>query len=227
MQDIASSSNVSGVSQAASATVEPADIGRTAGPHEAQKHMHGHPLFEHAPHPHVSRNANRVHAAEKAAGNFNQKVAVGMTNVFQAMPTFWLIAAWIVLWILSNATILRFDPLPWPLLLTLASVPQLPLMIVIMVGQGLLGRHAELISEEQFNTTMNTYHDTEQVMQHLSAQDAELLKQTSMLIKLLETQGISLDKLTTEYEAAQHGAKGSAEPDSGSAGPKESPGEQA
>lgn len=114
-----------------------------------------------------------------------------MTTIFQAMPTFWLIMAWIVLWIAANATIAHFDPRPWPLLLTLASVPQLPLMIVIMVGQGLLGRQQELQSEEPFNTTEKTYHDIKQVMQHLSEQDAELLKQTSMIVRLMQTAGIS------------------------------------
>ncbi len=79
------------------------------------------------------------------------------------------------------------------LLLTLASVPQLPLMIVIMVGQGLLGRQQELQSEEQFNTTEKTYHDIEQVMQHLSQQDAELLKQTDMLVRLRRAIRVSED----------------------------------
>ncbi len=153
-------------------------------------------IFRHTPHPYQPRNVNLIHEAEKAAGNFNQKVAVGMTQLFQAMPTFWLIMAWIVLWIAANATIVHFDPMPWPLLLTLASVPQLPLMIVIMVGQGLLGRKQELQSEEQFNTTMKTYHDIEQIMNHLSAQDDELLKQTHMLVHLLQAAGIPQEQLT-------------------------------
>src|SRR5579859_1575593 len=157
-----------------------------------QEH-HRRTLFQHTPHPHQPINVNLIFEAEKACGNFNQRVAVWMTEVFQAMPTFWLIMAWIVLWIIANATIVHFDPLPWPLLLTLASVPQLPLMIVIMVGQGLLGRQQELQSEEQFNTTQKTYHDIEQVMQHLSAQDAELLKQSDMIVRLLKSAGIAWD----------------------------------
>ena len=100
-----------------------------------------------------------------------------------------------MLWIVANATIVRFDPLPWPLLLALASVPQLPLMIVIMVGQGLLGRKQELQSEEQYNTTMKTYHDIEQVLQHLSAQDDELLKQSHMLLHLLAASGVPPEQL--------------------------------
>lgn len=156
---------------------------------EPPRKAHGS-LFREVLHPHRPRNVNVVFAAEKAAGNINRKVAVRMTTIFQAMPTFWLIMAWIVLWIAANATIASFDPLPWPLLLTLASVPQLPLMIVILVGQGLLGRQQELQSEEQFNTTEKTYHDIEQVMQHLSEQDAELLRQTGMLVRLMQTAGI-------------------------------------
>jgi uncharacterized membrane protein len=152
-------------------------------------------IFKNALHPYKPRNVNLVHEAEKAAGSFNQKVAVGLTNLFQAMPTFWLIMGWIVLWIIANATIVRFDPLPWPLLLTLASVPQLPLMIVIMVGQGLLGRKQELQSEEQYNTTMKTYHDIEQIAAHLSAQDDELLRQSHMIIHLLMASGITAEQL--------------------------------
>ena len=167
-----------------------------SSPSEQYKALHKRRnLFVHTPHPYKPRNVNLILEAEKAAGGFNQKVAVGLTQVFQAMPTFWLIMAWIVLWIAANATIVHFDPLPWPLLLCLASVPQLPLMIVIMVGQGLLGRKQELQSEEQFNTTEKTYHDIEQVMQHLSAQDAELLKQTHMIIHLLQSNGMDLNQI--------------------------------
>src|SRR5579859_4265364 len=159
-----------------------------------QEH-HRRTLFQHTPHPHQPINVNLIFEAEKACGNFNQRVAVWMTEVFQAMPTFWLIMGWIVLWIIANATIVHFDPLPWPLLLTLASVPQLPLMIVIMVGQGLLGRKQELQSEEQYNTTMKTYADIEQIMQHLSAQDDELLKQSHMIMHLLMASGITAEQL--------------------------------
>lgn len=161
-------------------------------------HPHTRILFLHRPYAHRPRNVNLVHEAEKAAGNFNQKVAVGMTQLFSAMPTFWLISLWIVLWVVANATIAHFDPLPWPLLLCLTSVPQLPLMIVIMVGQTLLGRKQELQAEEQFQTTMKTYHDIEQIMEHLSAQDAELLKQTQMLVHLLQAAGIAHEQAVSE-----------------------------
>lgn len=152
-------------------------------------------LFQHNPFPHKPRNVNLVHEAEKKEAGFNQKIAIRMTTLFQSMWTFWAILAWIVLWIVLNLLPFAWDRLPWPLLLCLASVPQLPLMIVIMVGQGLLGRKQELQADEAFNTTMKTYHDIEEIIQHLSAQDAELLKQTHMIIHLLKSSGISLEQV--------------------------------
>jgi uncharacterized membrane protein len=162
--------------------------------HEPKKRT----LYQHTPHPYKPQNVNLLFETEKAAAGFNKRVAILMTKFFSAMPTFWLIMLWIVLWIATNATILHFDPLPWPLLLALASVPQLPLMIVIMVGQGLLGRQQELQSEEQYNTTMKTYHDIEQIMAHLSIQDEELLRQTHMMIHLLKVSGISPEQVLAD-----------------------------
>ncbi len=42
---------------------------------------------------------------------------------------------------------------------------------------------------------MKTYHDLCEVMDHLSAQDAELLKQTHMIIHLLKASGIPLEQV--------------------------------
>lgn len=72
------------------------------------------------------------------------------------------------------------------------------------VGPSVLGEHAELQADEQFRTTMSTYHDIEQIMQHLSAQDAELLRHAKMLINLLEKNGISLQQLEAEVGNTSH-----------------------
>jgi len=180
-------------------SVQTEPTARTAHPHR-----HASVLFHHQPHQHQPRNVNLIHEAEKATAGFNQRVAVGMTQVFQSMITFWVILSWIVGWILLNFLPLAWDRLPWPLLLCLASVPQLPLMIVIMVGQGLLSRKQELQADEQFHTTMSTYHDIEEIMKHLAAQDAELLRHAHMLIHLLEKNGISLQQLATEGATTSH-----------------------
>jgi uncharacterized membrane protein len=176
----------------------PTSVQTEQTPQPAHSHHFTSALFHHQPHLHQPRNVNQLHEAEKAAAGFNQRVAVGMTQVFQSMITFWVILTWIVSWILLNFLPLAWDRMPWPLLLCLASVPQLPLMIVIMVGQGLLGRKQELQADEQFHTTMSTYHDIEEIMKHLAAQDAELLRHAHMLMHLLEKNGISLQQLATE-----------------------------
>lgn len=176
----------------------------TQGNQPQRLHRPNTSLFHHSPHQHQPRNINLIHEAEKAAAGFNQRVAVHMTQVFQSMITFWVILIWIVSWILLNFLPFAWDRLPWPLLLCLASVPQLPLMIVIMVGQGLLGRKQELQSDEQFRTTMSTYHDIEEIMKHLSAQDAELLRHAHLLIHLLEKNGITLQQLNAEGALTSH-----------------------
>jgi uncharacterized membrane protein len=177
---------------------------RSSAPLQPKAEQHIRILFHSKPYPHQPLNVNVLMEAEQAASKFNQKVAIGMTRLFSAMPTFWLITTWIVLWIVANATIVHFDPMPWPLLLCLASVPQLPLMIVIMVGQGLLGRQQELQAEEQFKTTITSYHDIEQIMEHLSSQDEELVKQTSMLMHLLKSSGIPLEQGVAVQEKGNH-----------------------
>ncbi len=95
---------------------------------------------------------------------------------------------------------------------TSQTLIQLVLLPIIMVGQNVLGRKTELQADEQFRTTMSTYHDIEQIMLHLSAQDAELLRQAKMLIHLLEKNGISLQQLETEGASISHLVDGSAQP---------------
>ena len=54
------------------------------------------------------------------------------------------------------------------------------------------------MADEQFHTTSNSYHDIEQIMQHLCAQDSELLRHTKILEHLLEKNGISLLQIEAE-----------------------------
>ena len=83
----------------------------------------------------------------------------------------------------------------------------------------MLGRKSELQAEEQFNTTMSSYKDIEHIMQHLSAQDAELLRHTRMLIHLLEKNGISLEQLEAEVTSSSHLGDGVAQSQSATDAP--------
>src|ERR1700730_4768842 len=141
----------------------------TAVSTETKVHPHHHTnvLFHHEARPHQPRNVNMLHEAEKAASGLNQKIAIGLTKGVGTMICAYIFA------ILAIIGFPGFQATPtayvqW----TSQTFIQLVMLSVIMVGQSVLGRKQELQSDEQYRTTMSTYHDIEQVMQHLSAQDS-------------------------------------------------------
>lgn len=163
----------------------------TPTPHQTH---HLRMLFQHAPHPNTPHNPNEIHRLEQAAEGINTKIAVTLTK---SVGTMWTAYTFVVLAIIGLFAILGvLSPLVALLVAwTSQTLIQLVLLPVIMVGQNVLSRKQEIQSEEQFNTTIKTYHDIEQIMLHLSAQDAELLKQTHMIIHLLQTSGVTPEQL--------------------------------
>jgi uncharacterized membrane protein len=164
---------------------------------QAHPQHHTRVLFRHEPHQHQPRNVNQLHETEQAASGFNTRLAVTLT---QGTGTMWTAYAFTVLAFIGLFGLLGWLN-PFTFLLTTwisQQFLQLVLLPVILVGQNVLGRKAELLAEEQFHTTISTYHDIEQIMQHLSAQDAELLRHARMLVHLLEKNGISLQQLEAE-----------------------------
>ncbi len=163
----------------------------------AQKHTPTRVLFRHEPHQHQPRNVNLLMQAEQATAGFNTKLAVALTQGTGTMWTAYVFAALAIIGLFGLLGWLN----PFVFLLTTwisQQFLQLVLLPVILVGQNVLSHKAELQADEQFSTTMSTYHDIEQIMQHLSAQDAELMHHTKMLIHLLEKNGISLQQLEAE-----------------------------
>lgn len=139
-------------------------------------------LFLHVPHPHKPRNINLVLAEERARyatayTRFNEHAAVWTTRLFSTMEIFWLINLFMAIWMIGNSIgIWHFDPVPFPLLLFIINIPQLPLLPLLAIGQAVLSRKAELMAQEQFETTQKSFADIEQIMSHLDAQDAQILK---------------------------------------------------
>jgi uncharacterized membrane protein len=143
-------------------------------------------LYQHHPHPHRLRNVNSTHKAEQQRAGLNQRFAIAMTNVCQSMFTFWLILASMLFWMVANALIIRLDPPPWNYLLVIGSLVQLPLQLVIMIGQSVLSRHQELQADEAYQATMKSFSDVEQIMAHLDSQDQEILRQEQIMLNILE-----------------------------------------
>lgn len=132
----------------------------------------GSPIYQHRAHPHIPRNVNETQKAEQTG--LNMRVAVWLTNHVGTMGCAYLFAA---LGIGSLIGVFTNDALLAALCGSLSSYfLQLVLLPVIQLGSNVLSRHAELQADETYATTQKTYHDIEQLAQHLSAQDDELLK---------------------------------------------------
>lgn len=140
-------------------------------------------LYHYEKHPHQPRNINVTHTDEQQAGGFNAALAVWLTKHVGSM---WTAYTFVIITLFGLLAILGIlSPIVALLIAWLSQTfLQLVLLPIIMVGQNVLGRKSELMADEQFNTTIRTYHDIEQIMAHLSAQDAELLKQTKAILEI-------------------------------------------
>lgn len=151
-------------------------------------------LYQHQPHAHTPQNVNERHAAERAASAarpgwrghlsaFNERLAVWLTQHTGTMTcayVFFGIGMGSLVGVFTGNVFLA------SLFGSVSSyVLQLVLLPVLSVGQNVLARHAELQADEQFHATQRTLHESQQMMRHLDAQDAELLRQTCLLESLL------------------------------------------
>src|SRR6266849_8980255 len=155
-------------------------------------------LYTHISHPHIPQKVT-IAKAEQALTGFNMKIAVAITKGLGTMICAYIFAILAIIGFPGfNATLTQY--VQW----VSQTFIQLVALSVLAVGQQVLSKQGELMAEEQYNTTMSTYHDIEQIMQHLSAQDAELLRHARMLIHLLEKNGISLQQLEAEGASISH-----------------------
>jgi uncharacterized membrane protein len=130
-------------------------------------------LLETSPHPWVQRHRVQQppQAIDQAAG-VNGKIAAWLTRRLGSMWTFYASAgvqlAWIVL---AQAGVQRFDPYPFAFMTFLSTLAQLVFMIVIMVGQDVLGRAADRRSEQTFLDAEAILHECGRMEARLTAQD--------------------------------------------------------
>jgi uncharacterized membrane protein len=138
------------------------------------------------PHPHRVRNAHRE---VMAALSRQDRIALAITGAIGTMYAVYVFATFMAGWMLLQVALGKaaFDPYPFAFLLFLGNIVQLLLMPLIMVGQNLQGRHAQARADEEYRTVGKIFHDNEAALAHLDAQDVELLRQTKLLIGLVET----------------------------------------
>lgn len=154
-------------------------------------------LFSHVPHGHKPRNPNHIHAQEQRQAGFNTRLAVFLTRTVGTMQTAYL---FVVLAIVGLFAILGVFLPVVALLVAWCSqtLIQLVLLPVIMVGQNVLSRKQEIQADAQFADVERSYHDIEQIMLHLDAQDETLLKQEQSIAAL----AIAVEKLIKRVDRA-------------------------
>ncbi|MFI5782490.1 DUF1003 domain-containing protein [Nocardia sp. NPDC051570] len=133
-------------------------------------------LLESSPHPWIEQHRvqHPPQAADQAVTR-NDRIAAWLTTRLGSVWAFYLAAGTQVVWIvLAEAGIQRFDRYPFLFMTFLSSLAQLAFMIVIMVGQDVLGRTGDRRSEQTFLDAQAVLHECRRMEQRLIAQDRVL-----------------------------------------------------
>lgn len=136
----------------------------------------------------VARNVN-----EEFEASFStlDRIALFVTERVGTFGFFLVIFTWSVLWLGWNLLApkpLRFDPAPaFVLWLFISNFIQIMLMPLLMVGQNLQGRHAELRAEHDFEINQKAEQEVEAILLQLEQQILLLQRHEEMLRTLLTT----------------------------------------
>jgi len=116
------------------------------------------------------------------------KLALFVTQHIGTVGFFFIIFIWTVCWLSWNILAprnLRFDPFPaFVLWLFISNLIQLHLMPLIMIGQNIQGKHAELRAEHDFETDSKAEKEIETILMHLENQQNLMLQILKRLEKL-------------------------------------------
>jgi len=148
---------------------------------EVQAHLDRHDrllsrgisLLESRPHPWIEEH--RVlppPQAKDQAVSVNGRIAAWITRRVGSMWAFYVAAAIQLVWIgLAQLHLQQFDRYPFAFLLFLSSLVQLVLMLVIMVGQEVLGRAADRRSEQTWLDAQAILSECQRLKTRLTRQD--------------------------------------------------------
>jgi len=131
------------------------------------------------------KNVNTVHKRQLSK---MERLAVFVTEKIGTMGFFFIIFGWTFLWLSWNVLApshLKFDPYPaFVLWLFISNLIQIHLMPLIMVGQNIQGKHAELRSEHDFETDKKAEKEIETILMHLENQQKLMLQILERIEKL-------------------------------------------
>lgn len=134
------------------------------------------------------KNTNVVHKARLTRVD---KLALFVTEKIGTMGFFFIIFTWTAFWLLWNMLApseFKFDPYPaFVLWLFISNLIQIHLMPLIMVGQNIQGKHAELRAEHDFETDRKAEKEIETILLHLENQQKLILKILEKIEKIEKT----------------------------------------
>jgi uncharacterized membrane protein len=108
------------------------------------------------------------------------KVAVWITNHVGSMGFFLIIFTWTVVWLGWNILApkeARFDPYPaFVLWLFISNMIQLFLLPLIMIGQNVQSRHADLRAEADLHINTKAEFEIETILSHLEYQNKMMIQ---------------------------------------------------
>lgn len=114
------------------------------------------------------KNANHIY---RDLLKESEKIAIWITNKVGTMGFFFIIFIWMVSWLSWNMFApvkLRFDPYPaFVLWLFISNMIQIFLMPLIMIGQNLQGKHAEIRAENDYKINLKAEKEIAELKQEL------------------------------------------------------------
>ena len=123
-------------------------------------------------------SSSNVNTEHKNRLSSMDKLALFVTNRIGTMGFFVIIFSWTVLWLMWNifAPIsLRFDPYPsFVLWLFISNLIQLHLLPLIMIGQNIQGRHAEIRAEYDYQTNKKAEKEVETIINTLTEMNKKI-----------------------------------------------------
>lgn len=117
-------------------------------------------------------NVNQKHRQNLG---FQDRLAATITSAVGTMYTMYLIMAGVLGWMLWQTIITKpFDPYPFAFMVFLSNIVQLLLMPLLMVGQNVQGRHAEMRAEEEYKMTKYQIKEMKEMMDRLEKMERKL-----------------------------------------------------
>lgn len=141
--------------------------------------------------PHLKQQpqARDVNKEFEASFSALDRAAIFATDHVGTFGFFVIIFTWTVVWLSWNTVgphRFRFDPAPaFVLWLFVSNMIQILLMPLIMIGQNLQARHAELRAEADFEVNWKAEKEIQIILLHLEHQAAQIERQGELILDIL------------------------------------------